>query len=102
MGGFIELKRQNLKEQAMIRLFFKTFIKDSSTTTTKLINSKTMIIHQEATVRRSNRTRLVRGSAKVYSTASNPHRKKDFHQAVLGIKPGLHEVAPKFARSVIF
>ena len=31
---FVELKRQNLKEPAMIRLFFKTFIKDSSATTT--------------------------------------------------------------------
>ena len=31
---FVESKRQNLKEPAMIRLFFKTFIKDSSTKTT--------------------------------------------------------------------
>ena len=86
----------------MVSLFFKTFIKDSSTTTTKIIKSKATIIQQEATDKRSNRTRLVRGSAKVYSTASNPHRKKGFHQAVLGIKPGLLEVAPKFVSLVMF
>ena len=61
-----------------------------------------MIIHQEATDKRSNRSRLVRGSAKVYSTASNPHRKKGFHQAVLGVKPGLLEVAPKFETLDVF
>ena len=60
-----------------------------------------MSIDQEAADKRSNRTRT--GVSNKYSQQHRTRTAtKDFHQAVLGIKLGLLEVAPKFVSFVMF